>query len=238
MPWSFIRGVPCPVPLPPLSLPQYLRKKGLASADKKSGRVAAEGMIWSYIHAGSRCAAPRRAALRSGTAACPFLLAAPCSQSMLWLALLALAWVGGCGRLGACHVLLPTPKGRPCLSCCVRRLGVLVEVNCETDFVGRGEKFQELVNDMAMQVGEAEGQAVHGRALRGRRAVRPPGRLAGACSQPQARARLHAGARQAALQLRSSLLNRLDLCEPLRAAESLWIRAAPAAPGRLRPAPR
>lgn len=33
---------------------EYLRKKGLASADKKSGRVAAEGVIASYIHAGSR----------------------------------------------------------------------------------------------------------------------------------------------------------------------------------------
>jgi len=63
----------------------YLRKKGLASADKKAGRVAAEGAVWSYIHAGSR-------------------------------------------------------------------LGVLVEVNCETDFVARGEKFQELVNDIAMQI--------------------------------------------------------------------------------------
>merc|ERR1719183_2295600 len=63
----------------------FLRKKGLASADKKSGRVAAEGSVCSYIHAGSK-------------------------------------------------------------------LGVLVEVNCETDFVGRGEKFQELVNDMAMQI--------------------------------------------------------------------------------------
>ncbi|KAI8113284.1 hypothetical protein M9435_003288 [Picochlorum sp. BPE23] len=63
----------------------FLRKKGLASADKKSGRIAAEGAIASYIHAGSR-------------------------------------------------------------------LGVLVEVNCETDFVARGEKFQELVNDLAMQI--------------------------------------------------------------------------------------
>jgi elongation factor Ts len=34
----------------------YLRKKGLASADKKAGRVAAEGVVASYIHAGSRCA--------------------------------------------------------------------------------------------------------------------------------------------------------------------------------------
>ena len=63
----------------------YLRKKGLASADKKAGRIASEGAIASYIHAGSR-------------------------------------------------------------------LGVLVEVNCETDFVARGETFQELVNDMAMQI--------------------------------------------------------------------------------------
>ena len=42
------------------------------------------------------------------------------------------------------------------LYCCVTphcSLGVLVEVNCETDFVARGEKFRELVNDMAMQVG-------------------------------------------------------------------------------------
>ncbi|GJX98146.1 nucleic acid-binding, OB-fold protein [Tanacetum coccineum] len=32
------------------------------------------------------------------------------------------------------------------------RIGVLIEVNCETDFVGRSEKFKELVDDMAMQV--------------------------------------------------------------------------------------
>jgi elongation factor Ts len=33
---------------------EYLRKKGLASADKKAGRIAAEGAIGAYIHAGSR----------------------------------------------------------------------------------------------------------------------------------------------------------------------------------------
>ncbi len=33
----------------------FLRKKGLASADKKAGRIAAEGVVASYIHAGSRC---------------------------------------------------------------------------------------------------------------------------------------------------------------------------------------
>ncbi|XP_004513015.1 polyprotein of EF-Ts, chloroplastic isoform X2 [Cicer arietinum] len=62
----------------------YLRKKGLSTADKKSGRLAAEGRIGSYIHDS--------------------------------------------------------------------RIGVLIEVNCETDFVGRSEKFKELVDDLAMQV--------------------------------------------------------------------------------------
>ena len=32
------------------------------------------------------------------------------------------------------------------------KLGVIAEVNCETDFVARGEKFQEVANDMAMQI--------------------------------------------------------------------------------------
>ncbi|CAN4123933.1 unnamed protein product [Withania somnifera] len=63
---------------------EYLRKKGLSTADKKSSRLAAEGRIGSYIH-----------------------------------------------------------------DC---RIGVLIEVNCETDFVGRGETFKELVDDLAMQV--------------------------------------------------------------------------------------
>ncbi|MDY6784236.1 MAG: translation elongation factor Ts [Cyanobacteriota bacterium] len=64
---------------------EWLRKKGIASAEKKSGRVAAEGLVGSYIHTGGR-------------------------------------------------------------------LGVLVEVNCETDFVARGEEFQGLVRDVAMQI--------------------------------------------------------------------------------------
>lgn len=63
---------------------EFLRKKGLASADKKSSRTTAEGRIGSYIHD--------------------------------------------------------------------NRIGVLVEVNCETDFVSRGEIFQQLVEDLAMQV--------------------------------------------------------------------------------------
>ncbi|EFJ50868.1 hypothetical protein VOLCADRAFT_120525 [Volvox carteri f. nagariensis] len=64
---------------------EWLRMKGLASADKKAGRVAAEGVIASYIHPGSR-------------------------------------------------------------------LGVLLEVNCETDFVAASEKFNELVNYIAMGI--------------------------------------------------------------------------------------
>ncbi len=62
-----------------------LRKKGLASAQKKAARVAAEGMIGHYIHAGGK-------------------------------------------------------------------LGVLVEVNCETDFAARSDDFHALVKDIAMHI--------------------------------------------------------------------------------------
>ena len=64
---------------------EWLRQKGIASAEKKSGRVAAEGAIGSYIHTGAR-------------------------------------------------------------------VGVLLELNCETDFVARGELFQGLLRDVAMQI--------------------------------------------------------------------------------------
>jgi elongation factor Ts len=62
-----------------------LRKKGLASAQKKASRIAAEGMVGHYIHAGGK-------------------------------------------------------------------LGVLVEVNCETDFAARSADFQALVKDIAMHI--------------------------------------------------------------------------------------
>jgi|SoiMethySBSTD1v2_1073268.scaffolds.fasta_scaffold26116_1 elongation factor Ts len=62
-----------------------LRKKGLASAQKKAARIAAEGMIGHYIHAGGK-------------------------------------------------------------------LGVLVEVNCETDFAARSDDFHALVKDIAMHI--------------------------------------------------------------------------------------
>ncbi|MEK9630952.1 MAG: translation elongation factor Ts [Synechococcus sp.] len=64
---------------------EWLRQKGIASAEKKAGRTAAEGAVGSYIHTGAR-------------------------------------------------------------------VGVLVEVNCETDFVARGDAFQELVRNVAMQI--------------------------------------------------------------------------------------
>jgi elongation factor Ts len=67
---------------------ELLRKKGLASAAKKSSRAATEGAVASYIHMGGK-------------------------------------------------------------------IGVLVEVNCETDFVARTEGFQTLVKDVAMQIAAA-----------------------------------------------------------------------------------
>lgn len=66
----------------------YLRRKGLAAAAKKTGRVAAEGLVGAYIHAGGK-------------------------------------------------------------------IGVLVELNCETDFVARTAEFQTLLKDLAMQIAAA-----------------------------------------------------------------------------------
>lgn len=64
---------------------ELLREKGLAKAEKKAGRIAAEGIVESYIHAGGR-------------------------------------------------------------------IGVLVEVNCETDFVAKTDDFKDFVKDIAMQI--------------------------------------------------------------------------------------
>ncbi|QHW30037.1 translation elongation factor Ts [Paenibacillus rhizovicinus] len=65
-----------------------LREKGLSAAANKAGRVATEGTVESYIHAGGR-------------------------------------------------------------------IGVLVEINCETDFVGKTEQFREFARDIAMQIAAA-----------------------------------------------------------------------------------
>ena len=64
---------------------EYLRKKGIAKAAKRAGRVAGEGLVYSYIH--------------------------------------------GNGKIG-----------------------VLVEVNCETDFVAKTEEFKALVHELALQI--------------------------------------------------------------------------------------
>lgn len=66
-----------------------LRKKGLAKAAKKAGRIATEGLVEAYIHPGGR-------------------------------------------------------------------LGVIVEVNCETDFAARSDDFRQLARDLAMQVAASE----------------------------------------------------------------------------------
>lgn len=72
---------------------EILREKGLAAAAKKSGRIAAEGVVGSYIHMGGR-------------------------------------------------------------------IGVLVEVNCETDFVAKTDDFQALVRDIAMHIAAANPSCV------------------------------------------------------------------------------
>lgn len=72
---------------------EIIQKKGLAKAVKKAGRVASEGLVHAYIHAGGR-------------------------------------------------------------------LGVLVEINCETDFVSRNDDFKQFVEETAMQIAAMNAQYV------------------------------------------------------------------------------
>ncbi len=69
----------------------YLRKKGLATAAKKAGRIASDGLVASYIHAGGK-------------------------------------------------------------------MGVLVEINCETDFVAKTGDFQDFAKNIAMHIAAANPQ--------------------------------------------------------------------------------
>jgi elongation factor Ts len=71
----------------------HLRKKGLATAQKRAGRTTSQGQVGSYIHAGGK-------------------------------------------------------------------IGVMVEINCETDFVGRTEQFGELVHNLAMHIAAANPMCV------------------------------------------------------------------------------
>ena len=72
----------------------FLRKKGLATAQKRAGRTMTEGIIQSYIHLGGK-------------------------------------------------------------------LGVLVEVNCETDFVARNEEFQEFAKNISMHIAASNPLGIH-----------------------------------------------------------------------------
>ena len=71
----------------------YLRRKGLATAAKKAGRIATDGLVSSYIHAGGK-------------------------------------------------------------------MGVLVEINCETDFVAKTQDFQTFVKNIAMHIAAANPQCI------------------------------------------------------------------------------
>lgn len=72
---------------------EYLRRKGLATAAKKAGRIATDGQVSAYIHAGGK-------------------------------------------------------------------MGVLVEINCETDFVAKTEDFQAFVKNIAMHIAAANPQYI------------------------------------------------------------------------------
>lgn len=73
---------------------EYLREKGMAAAAKKASRIAAEGVVDSYIHMGGK-------------------------------------------------------------------VGVLLEVNCETDFVAKSDDFKQLVHDIAMHIAAAKPEVVN-----------------------------------------------------------------------------
>lgn len=68
---------------------EYLREKGIATAAKKAGRIASQGIVDAYIHMGGK-------------------------------------------------------------------IGVLVEINCETDFVARGDMFKDFVHNIALQIAAAK----------------------------------------------------------------------------------
>lgn len=72
---------------------KYLREKGIANADKRSGRATSEGVVFSYIHPGNK-------------------------------------------------------------------IGTLVEINCETDFVARNEQYLEMAKDIAMHIAASNPQYV------------------------------------------------------------------------------
>ena len=133
---------------------EHLRKKGLASADKKAGRVAAEGAISSYIHAGSRCATVLQ--MYWSFTLCYHLDSKVADRLSTCSLTLCVILFTRCGMLRCAFYALLIQTSNTHAS----RLGVVVEVNCETDFVARGDKFRELVADLAMQIAASPGVSV------------------------------------------------------------------------------
>ena len=151
---------------------EWLRKKGIASAEKKSGRVAAEGSIGSYIHTGSRVGVLLelncetdfvargdifQSLLRDismQVAACPNVEYVSIDEIPEEVVEKALEWLRKKGIASA-----EKKSGRVAAEGSIgsyihtgSRVGVLIELNCETDFVARGDIFQSLLKDVSMQV--------------------------------------------------------------------------------------
>ena len=127
----------------------FLRKKGLAGAEKKAGRSTTEGLIGSYIHAGSGCSLLLyNHQFVNSTATYSLAMHLHSSNQIITS---SQRQPSGRGRDTSCNVALHLSslslKGGYWCS-----LGVLLEVNCETDFVARGEVFKSLCSDLAMQI--------------------------------------------------------------------------------------
>ncbi|CAN1764941.1 Elongation factor Ts [Linum perenne] len=152
---------------------EFLRTKGLASADKKASRVTAEGRIGSYIHDNrigvlievncetdfvSRGEIFKELVddLSMQVAACPqvqYVAKEDVAEEFVSKEkkIETIATVGENMKVKR-FVRYNLAEGRIGSYIHDSRIGVLIEVNCETDFVGRSEEFKELVNDLAMQV--------------------------------------------------------------------------------------
>ncbi|CAN1764946.1 Elongation factor Ts [Linum perenne] len=143
---------------------EFLRTKGLASADKKASRVTAEGRIGSYIHDNRigvlievNCETDfvSRGEIFKELVDDLSMQVAACPQVQYvakdWLKQ-TIATVGENMKVKRFVRYNLAAEGRIGSYIHDSRIGVLIEVNCETDFVGRSEEFKELVNDLAMQV--------------------------------------------------------------------------------------
>ncbi|CAI0628780.1 unnamed protein product [Linum tenue] len=143
---------------------EFLRTKGLASAEKKASRTTAEGRIGSYIHDSrigilievncetdfvSRGEIFKELVddLAMQVAACPQVQVVATEDVAE-----TIATIGENMKVKRFVRYNLAAEGRIGSYIHDSRIGVLIEVNCETDFVGRGEIFKELVDDLAMQV--------------------------------------------------------------------------------------